>query len=100
MNKRVGTYSVYSWDLLVGAWASILTDYCMVGNFRCMYSMFFEGVVNSTGCYRETRLVFGLSDQQFKIWAIEDADVEWEVGGVTSRATIGQNKVLLLADVW
>ena len=48
---------------------------------------------------RETRLVVGSSDRQLRVWAVEHADVEQEMGGAISRATIGQKRVLFSADV-
>ena len=43
---------------------------------------------------RETRLVVGSSDRQLRVWCVEHADVEQEVGGAPIKAIAGQKRAL------
>ena len=47
---------------------------------------------------RETKLVVGSSDRQFRVWSVERADAEHEVGGAPIRAAAGQKRATLSGD--
>ena len=47
---------------------------------------------------KESRLVVGSSDRQLRVWAVEHASAEQEVGGASSRVIIGQKRAPLSGD--